>query len=189
MNKILSLCFLLFWSQSALASWTLNNEQSSVNFVSIKKSSIGEIHRFNGLKGALDNGVAQVTIDLSSVDTKIPIRDERMKTMLFNVAQFPKVIVKAAFDESKIEGLAVGSIKTSKVVFSVSLHGITKEIPADVQIVKLSTHQMMVNSAAPMIVLAADFGLHTGVEALRKVANLPVISTAVPLTFSLIFTK
>lgn len=41
---------------------------------------------------------------------------------------------------------------------------------------------------APLVLHAEDFALASGVEALRKVADLPVISLSVPVGAVLIFT-
>ena len=87
MAAVLGMGMLL--SQAALADWSLNNEVSVLSFVSIKKNTIGETHRFNQLAGAINaNGMFKASINLASVNTNIPIRDERMKSMLFDVAKF-----------------------------------------------------------------------------------------------------
>ena len=50
------------------------------------------------------------------------------------------------------------------------------------------TGGLRVIAAEPVLISAADFGLESGVEALREVAGLNVISTAVPVSFQLVFT-
>jgi len=189
MKKLLSLGLILFFSISAHANWTLNNEKSSVNFISVKKSSIGEVHHFTSLTGELSKGKANVKIDLSSVDTKIAIRDERLKTMLFEVAQFPKLSIETAVDDAKVNSLKAGESYQSQIMLDVNLHGITKKMPTYIQVIKLTDNNVLVSSVYPIIVKASDFELAKGIEALRAVANLPVISTAVPVSFNLVFTK
>ena len=79
----LMLCLTLL-TQPALADWTLDNERSIVNFISIKNASIGEVHRFRSLAGSVsDDGAVRLVIDLDSVETLIPIRNQRMRELLF----------------------------------------------------------------------------------------------------------
>jgi len=189
MNKFLSLSLLVLLSFSAEANWQLSNEQSSVNFISIKKSTVGEVHRFTSLTGSLVKGKANVVIDLSSIDTKIPIRDERMKVMLFEVPQFSKATIDAAIDNSKLESLQDGEYYQTNITLSLSLHGVKKQMSSAVQVVKISNNSILVSSIHPVIIKALDFNLVNGIETLREIAKLPTISTAVPVTFNLLFKK
>jgi len=67
------------------------------------------------------------------------------------------------------------------------LHGVSKEMATEVRVVKLAKNRILAVSVNPIIVNADQYNLLEGVEKLREVANLPSISTAVPVTFSLIF--
>uniref|UniRef100_E6QQ01 Lipid/polyisoprenoid-binding YceI-like domain-containing protein n=1 Tax=mine drainage metagenome TaxID=410659 RepID=E6QQ01_9ZZZZ len=74
----------------AYAQWQLENDHSNLNFISIKKTSIAEVHQFKKLSGSVsDEGDIHLVIDLSSVDTQNDLRNERLKVMLFEVARFP----------------------------------------------------------------------------------------------------
>lgn len=178
----------LFLSSNALAQWELMNDESTVNYVSIKKSSVGEVNSFKELNGSIeDNGKISVDIDLASVETNIPIRNERMKTMLFEVASFSKANISAALDSKAIDKMNIGETYKDSISFNLSLHGISKEIVTDVRVVKLANNRILAVSVNPIIVNADQYNLLEGVEKLREVASLPSISTAVPVTFSLIF--
>ncbi|MFV0275687.1 MAG: hypothetical protein ACK5HY_00645, partial [Parahaliea sp.] len=48
---------------------------------------------------------------------------------------------------------------------------------------------LRVVTTRPVVVNAGDFDLVKGIEALRQVAGLKTISTAVPVTFSLVFSE
>lgn len=187
MKKLLVLFPLLLLSLSVNAEWMLQNEKSSVNIVSIKKSKIGEVHSFNRLAGSISDAVAEVKVDLSSINTNIPIRDDRMKSMLFEVSKYSEARINANISQELISKLKVGNSLQKTTVISVSLHGVTKDVEVVVQIVKLTGESLLVSSISPIIINASDFNLSKGVEALRKVAHLPVISTAVPVTFNLVF--
>ena len=191
MLKVLSIALLtLFLSSNAFSDWALVNEQSDINFISTKNSKVSEINHFKTIEGVIeDSGALSIDIDLASVETNIPIRDERMQTMFFNVAKFAKANITATIDLAKIKALGVGGVYTDTVSFTLKLHGFSQEISSDVNIVKLSDNRLMTISAKPIIINAEDFGLLDGIEALRNIAILPSISTAVPVTFSLIFSQ
>jgi polyisoprenoid-binding protein YceI len=178
----------LFISSNALAQWDIVNDESTVNYVSIKKSTVGEVNSFKGLNGTIDgNGKISVDIDLGSVETNIPIRNERMKTMLFEVASFSKANISAALDPNKLDKMKIGETYKDSISFNLSLHGVSNEMVTDVRVVKLEENRILAVSVSPIIVNADQYNLSKGVEQLREVANLPSISTAVPVTFSLIF--
>mgnify|MGYP001819491248 FL=1 len=178
----------IFLSSNALAQWELVNDESIVNYVSIKKSTVGEVNIFKELNGSIeDNGKVSVDIDLGSVETNIPIRNERMQTMLFEVASFSKANISAALDPVALDKMNIGETYKDSIRFNLSLHGVSKEMATDVRVVKLANNRILAVSVNPIIVNADQYNLLEGVEKLREVANLPSISTAVPVTFSLIF--
>ncbi len=189
MKKLLALTLLIFVPFSAYAQWNLSDNNSFINFISIKKSSIGEVHTFKKISGVIKNDTATVDIDLSSVETNIAIRNDRMKSMLFNVANFSTASISSKIIEEQLTNMKSGDIRQSKVDFTVKLHGVTKLIQVDVQLVKLTDHSILVTSTSPFILKASDFNLSQGIDALRNIAKLPSISTAVPVSFSLMFTR
>jgi hypothetical protein len=178
----------IFLYSNAFAQWELVNDESIVNYVSIKKSNVGEVNIFKELNGSIeDNGKVSVDIDLGSVETNIPIRNERMKTMLFEVASFSKANISAALDPVALDKMNIGETYKDLIRFNLSLHGVSKEMATDVRVVKLANNRILAVSVNPIIINADQYNLLEGVEKLREVANLPSISTAVPVTFSLIF--
>ena len=187
MKQVFMGLLLTVFSFAASAGMTLDNENSSLNFVSIKKSAAGEVGTFRTLSGGITGGDVKVMIDLGSVDTNIQIRDDRMKSMLFDVVNFPTASITTTIDAGLLDGMKVGDARQETLKLGIDLHGMTKQMDATVQVVKLSDGSMRVNSVHPLIVNAGDFGLAAGIEALRNVAKLPSISTAVPVTFNLVF--
>ena len=190
MKKYL-LCFLSLWvAFAAQADWQLNSDKSSLNFVSIKKSAIAEVHSFKQLSGSIKTtGEVELLINLASVDTNIAIRNERMKSLLFEVGKFATANILAKVDCAKLQAMKAGDFYYDDVAMVLGLHGIDKKITAAMSVVKLSDGSIRVSSLRPVIIATQDFALSDGVEALRVVANLPVISTAVPVTFSAVFTE
>lgn len=178
----------LLLSSNAYAQWELVNNESTVNYVSIKKSKVGEVSGFKQLKGSIErNGKLSVDIDLGSVETNVPVRNERMKSMLFDVALFPAATVSATLDVNALKKMKVGETYQKAMDFNLSLHGVSREMAAEVRVVKLVKNRILAMSVNPIIVNADQYDLVAGIEKLREVAKLPSISTAVPVTFSLVF--
>jgi hypothetical protein len=64
----------------------------------------------------------------------------------------------------------------------------TKKLPFNAVAVNTGD-KVVVSSATPIIIKAADFGLEKGVAKLQELAKLPSIATAVPVNFVLTFSK
>lgn len=188
--KTLSGFFLLlaFLSPSAFAQWDLSIDDSHINFISVKSLKVAEVHRFQEATGSInDSGQVELNIDLSSVQTNIDIRNDRMKTMLFDTANFLEAKITGVVDLEKVTNLKEGDTYTESVKLNLSLHGVSHQVTNQVQVTKLSGDRLLVSSVMPLVINASDYGLAEGIEQLRVIAGLPSISTAVPVTFSLIF--
>ena len=91
------------------AAWTLDNDSSQVSFVSVKAGDAGEVHRFTEISGELSSGGnASVTIQLASVDTLIPLRDERMRELLFQTNLFPTASLNTDIDMDALNAIEPG---------------------------------------------------------------------------------
>lgn len=190
MNKrhLLVLTFSLFACSSALAEWTLNNTKSSLNFVSTKAIDIAEVHHFTQLVGRVsNNGKAVITIELASVETGIPIRNERMLEKLFETRTFPLATVRSKIDMEIVNAIPTGASTNMAIDLELDLHGVRVEMVANVVVVRLNESTLMVSSAGPVILNASKVALSDGIEALREVASLPSIGNAVPVSFNLTF--
>ncbi|PLW70811.1 YceI family protein [Pseudohalioglobus lutimaris] len=173
----------------ASAQWELNDSGSTINFISVKNSTIAEMHSFPSLVGYIgEEGHVQVTVNLDSVETLIPIRNERMRAMLFNTAEFPAANVSARLDPAVLAEAALGGTVSTEVPVSLSLHGVEQKVIVPL-LVFSDSGNLRVVSARPVLLRAGDFGLVAGVEALRNVAGLAAISTAVPVTINLQFQR
>jgi len=180
----------LVTSSQAFATWDLDNASSSLSFVSTKAVDIAEVHRFDTLAGRIsDKGKAVVTVQLGSVNTSIPVRDERMQELLFETNKYPHATARAKIDMGPIDALQPGDSIRLDTEFTLDLHGNDVSFTANVVVARLSESVLTVTSTKPIIVNAASAELTDGIEALRKVANLPSISNAVPVSFVLSFVK
>lgn len=182
------LCF--GFSFTVQAQWQLDNSQSKLHFVSIKSSAVAETHTFKKLVGQMtEQGAASVTIELATVDTKIDIRDQRMNQYLFEAVKFPQAKVTTQVEMAALANLKAGESKTVEQTFNVDLHGHQISIVTKCLVARLAGNQIRVSSVEPLLVNASQFGLLKGIEKLRELAGLPSIATAVPVTFSLVFTR
>ena len=185
-SLMLMLCLTLL-TQPALADWTLDNERSIVNFISIKNASIGEVHRFRSLAGSVsDDGAVRLVIDLDSVETLIPIRNQRMRELLFETVRFPSATLEASVPAALTQ-LEAGERLITRVDAALELHGSTRDYAVDVLVSRGADNSLEVSLREPLILRAADFGLEAGVGILQEVAGLKSISTAVPVSAQLIF--
>jgi polyisoprenoid-binding protein YceI len=186
----IGLLLLIFVVTPTWADWSLNNAQSQLSFISIKKGDIAEVHRFDQLDGSVDaNGNVSLTIQLASVDTAIPIRDQRMREMLFNTNAFPRAVLTAKVDASALNQLEAGDVSTSSLEGKLSMHGQTGTVSAELAVARLGPNKLLVSSRKPVVLQAADYDFLEGVEKLREVAGLSSISKAVPVSFVLTFDK
>lgn len=186
LKTIASVTLLMAAVSVQAAGWQIDNAQSQLNFVSIKKGDVAEVHHFDRLTGNLsDTGLFTVEIDLESVNTNIEIRDQRMREFLFNVVDFPTATLSAQVDPTVVAALAAGQSQTATVDAELSLHGQKQTLAIEVMISKLSDNTLMLVSAKPLVLNVSAFDLVQGVEKLRELAGLPSISHAVPVSFYL----
>ena len=175
---------------NAHADWRLVNADSKLNFISIKAAHIAEQHSFGTLSGAVkEDGRAHLNIDLASVNTRIEIRDQRMRDLLFKVADFPSADFNTVMDLDAATALAVGEQTELSVRGKLRVQDIYTDLETEVTAVKLADNRVMVTTNKPVLLNASPLGLADGVEQLRAIAKLPGISLAVPVTFQLVFEK
>jgi len=177
------------FSCTAFANYTVDTENSSVHFLSTKNVNVTESHTFDRFMGSVsESGILDLSIDLSSVNTLIPIRNERMQSMLFNVTEFSKAKFTAQVSPSLLS-LAPGQSQTAEITGDLSISGVTKPTSFTVRVTGLQDGSLLATTIKPSLIRAADFGLDKGIEALKEVAMLQNISGTVPFSFSVVFIK
>ena len=166
------------------ADWTVS-DSSRIGFVSIKNNRIGENNAFERVSGSIsESGQVAVSVDLSSVETGIGIRNERLQKMLFEVASFPTASIDAALSDGQIAALRAGGARAESVSVNISLHGKTVSKTANVS-VSSSGGDVRVTTTQPIVITAQEFGLESGVAALQQIAGLSAISRSIPVTVDL----
>ncbi len=188
-----SILLLLLWGITSIGfakGWVLNNEESQLHFVSIKKGSVAEVHSIQQLSGSVDkNGNIKIVLDLNSVETHIAVRNKRMQKILFETQTYPQAVLTGKMQKHIACGFQEGIAEEHTIEAELELHGVKKKITLPLIFTKINSYALNVVSKQPIIINAADFNLLGGVNALRDIAKLSAISYAVPVDFSLIFEK
>ena len=172
----------------AQANWHLDGESSRLSFITGKNGEIAEVNRFLVLHGKVDRkGAAELSIEMDSVSSGIPLRDERMRDNLFEAERFAEGKVQAQIDLRPINDLADGAQLELRLPVSVTLHGQTHSYSTLLLATRLDERRFQVVTLEPLVLRAEDFGLLPGLAELRKLAGLKSINPSVPVNAVLIF--
>ncbi len=188
MRRICLIVLAALMSPAVWADWTLDNAGSRLSFVSTKATNVAEVHTFDSLSGSVgSDGHARVVIQLASVNTLIPIRDERMREMLFQTELFPTATVDARLDIVRFINMPVSTSEILTTELLLNLGDTSLPMTAELLVTRIAADRVLVATTKPIILNAGAVDLAEGVEALREVAGLPSISQAVPVSFVLQF--
>ena len=188
--KKLALVVAAALSFSAAADWSVNSARSSLNFVSVKNDVVAETHSFKELTGKLtEAGEFAAAIPALSIDTAIPIRNERILEHVLAAKQYATINAKGKVDSKVLAGLKAGDSVVVDQTLDLTLLTKTQSLTAKVKVTKVSDSQLVVTTIAPIMLDVAKFDLGAGVEKLRELAGLKTISPMVPTTFSLVLVK
>ncbi|MCU1729918.1 YceI family protein [Pseudomonas sp. 7P_10.2_Bac1] len=176
-------------SLSAQASWYLDGESSRLSFITTQNANVANKHRFLVLHGKVDRkGHAQLRIEMDSVNSAVPLRDERMRDQLFDFKHFPEAQITAQINLQPINELAPGAQVELRLPVTVTLRDKQHTYEAELLATRLDEHRFQVVTLEPLMLQAEDFGLQPELETLRKGAGLSAISFSVPVNAVLIFT-
>ena len=176
----------------AHASWRVDNAQSTFTFVTTKAGAPGtaaieEVQSFRQIEGTVrDDGTLQFAVDLASVETNVGLRNDRIKDMLFKVAEHPQAVFTGSVDTHRLETLPAGGTADIDLTGNLAIAGQSNQVAAHLRVVKLEHHALLVTTRSPVIVNLKDYGLQDGVDALRTVMNLNVLSSSAPVSFSVL---
>ncbi len=180
--------FLLILSSTANAAWTLNSDDSHLSYLSTKiladgSASSVERNEFKKLSGKIaKDGTVEVMIDLTSIETNIPIRNERMQKFVFGAEQSPNAVISA---QVPLDSMSTGTHQMM-VAATLSINGQSKNMEIPV-VVSASDDQLTVVAMEPVMVQAEDLGMSQAILKLTELAGLLHIPTAVPVSFNLHF--
>lgn len=169
--------------------WRLSPEASSLTFQSIKNNTKIEQSGFATLSGGIDErGEAVVEVALDSVDTKIDLRNVRMRFLFFETFKFPTATIRMTVDPAALEGLPQRRRMTVTADYTLDLHGVTKPMQSDIVVTYLDAETVSVASAGPISVAAEDFDLTEGVLKLQDAAKVTIVPAG-SVSFDFMFTR
>jgi outer membrane protein OmpA-like peptidoglycan-associated protein len=169
--------------------WTLQPNMSSLNFQSVKKQTVVESSSFATLEGSIAaNGATEVKVLLDSVDTKIDLRNVRMRFLFFETFKFPSATISTQIDAALLSDLRDVRRKTVPVSYTMELHGVTKTYDAEVAVTLLSEDLVAIASKTPISVAVDDFNLMEGLGKLQEAANVTIIPSAT-VSFDFVFAR
>ena len=155
--RLTALSVAVLFAGAAQAHWSLDNDASTLSFVTVKAEHVAEVHTFDSLSGTIgDDGGVEITIELASVNTMIPIRNERIQEMLFETNLFPDGIITGSIDLDALTDMDAGSSVARQIDFELSLHGQSVALAADVQITRTG-EGVIVSTLKPLVVMADSF--------------------------------
>lgn len=175
-------------SSLSYSDWQLDKSQSELSFIATKNANVANNHYFTDFDAYIDDaGQARLTVEMASVQTNIAKRDQRLKSLLFDIANFPQVFAQIKVRRSYLTPQPAGSQKEVKVKGHLNMMGISQPTQARLQINHLATGQVSVSTIEPILVDSEDYGMLPGINALTKLAGLKTISIKIPVSFNLVF--
>ncbi len=167
-------------------SWTLDTDQSVIGFGSIKNDDTGEAHTFQRLSGQVTaDGAATVEVDLTSVQTNIDIRNERMQEHVFGAATTATLI--ANIDMEAVGALGAGDSLVTEIDGDLAFLGQDIPVFLDVFVMRTADDQVLVTTNSMLFVSTDEAGIDAGIDVLQELAGLPSITRTFPVTFRLMF--
>ena len=167
--------------------WQIQPKASSLTFNTTKAGAAGvggvvETLQFTRYEGGLDaNGGIHLKIDLSSIDTGIEIRDERLRTIFWKVASTPSVTFVGQIKPDDQKRLLKEALALD-VEGELTMAGSTKPIKAQLLVIP-ADGKLWVSTRRPMVIKSADFELAAGAELLRAIMALNFLASNVPVSF------
>jgi len=177
-----------FFASLTYADWQIESDSSSLNFISVKNSAFAEMHSFDQVMGSIKGTQLSISIPLDSVNTLIPIRNERMLNMLFNAEANPNATFLSTLKQD-FTALKQGESTLADIAGQLTISGVTAETTFTVRVTKTSDGVLNAVTVKPTVLNVASFNLADGLEALRNIAMLQTISPAVPVTFDVTFVE
>ena len=166
------------------APWQLDVTQSELGLTSTKNSQISERHTLRFSSGSVSTeGKARVEVDLGSIETRIPIRNERMQKFLFGAET--SALVAVDLDPGLIGSLAVGEVRSLSTSVVVSANKQEILLPIKLSAVAVDGSEVRVTGSGEFDVATLGYG--PGIEMLREIAGLKSINLNVPIDFVLTF--
>lgn len=176
---------------AATSTWQIDPAHSSAQFA-VKHLAISTVRgAFTSVKGTVQiddkdasKSVVDVTIDVASVDTRVPDRDKDLRSdHFFDADHFPTI----TFKSKKVEQVGTGKLK---ITGDLTIHGVTKEVVLDVDgpspaikdpwgnqrvgvsaSTKINRTDFTIGSTYPAAIIGEDISITIDAEMIQKQAK------------------
>lgn len=156
--------------------WQIDAQSSQLRFQSVKNVTKVESSTFAAFSGGLEaDGTLSLHVFLDSVDTKIDLRNVRMRFLLFETFRFPEAVITAKINAADLADLPTLRRKTIHLTYTLDLHGVKKQLETDVAVTMVQDDTVVVSSTVPVVIATDDFGLSDGVQKLQEAAQVVII--------------
>ncbi|MEM7089948.1 MAG: OmpA family protein [Pseudomonadota bacterium] len=156
--------------------WKLDAEASELQFLSVKKNSIAENSGFATISGVISpDGAAEIRVLMDSVDTKIDLRNVRMRFLFFETFNFPEAIITTQLPPQELIDLHQSRHKIIDLPYTLNLHGVTRERVAQVAITLVDNDRVAVANTTPIAIALPDFNLEEGRGKLQEAAGVDIL--------------
>lgn len=154
---------------------------------SIKNQTKVEQSSFATLSGGIDgSGFVDICIALDSVDTKVDLRNVRMRFLFFESFKYPQAIGKARLSPSLVDELRAKRRKVITLPVTLDLHGVAQSMEAQVAVTLLDETRVSVATYEPTGVDLAAFDLLGGLQKLEEAAGVKVVPSS-SVNFDIVF--
>jgi polyisoprenoid-binding protein YceI len=177
--SIIALTLLAALTAAAQDTWTIDPNHTSAQF-SVRHLGVSTVRgAFTKVSGTVQYDPAnpaktaiQATIDVASVDTRVEMRDNDLRSAnYFDVAKYPTI----TFQSKRVEAAGAGKLK---VIGDLTIHGTTKEVVLDVDgpspQMKDPWGNQRVGASATTKVNRMDFGVSGGKGAVGEEISITI---------------
>jgi outer membrane protein OmpA-like peptidoglycan-associated protein/polyisoprenoid-binding protein YceI len=169
--------------------WTLDPAASTLSFQSVKNGSVVETSGFATYSGTIaEDGTAELRVLLDSVDTKVDLRNVRMRFLFFETFRFPEAVITTRVDPALLADLPTDRRKSLLLPFSLNMHGVGREMEAEVTVTLLGDDRVAIASGAPIMLKLEDFGMLEGMRKLEEAASVTIVPSTT-VTFDFVFAR
>lgn len=156
--------------------WLLDADASEIRFLSIKKLSVAESSSFATFSGLItETGEARVSILMDSVDTKVDLRNVRMRFLFFETFQFPETTITTQLNPADLTDMFQLRRKFVDLTYTITLHGVSLTQEARFAITLINNDRVTVSTTTPIALALSDFNLEEGRSKLQEAANVDIV--------------
>ncbi len=169
--------------------WTLDSDASELRVLSIKKQVVAESSQFATFGGTIaEDGAVEIRILLDSIDTKIDLRNVRMRFLFFETFKFPEAVITARLTPDMIAGLGQTRRKAVDLAYTIDLHGVQVNRTDRVMVTLLDDNRVAIATTNPIILSVADFDLAEGLQKLMEAASVDIVPIGT-VSFDVLFAR